>query len=142
MALHTLYSLTPNHIPELVQMEYELFPENNFNEHTLRHQIMTGFGWILFVDGKPAGYSFCSEDDRFIDILRLGVLPPYWMHGLGTVLLKQALSLGKSNGKDVMLTVQKTNVPAMRLYRKHGFEITGTMPQHDCWVMIRGTSSS
>lgn len=120
-------------------IDYELFPENNFNERTLHNQIINGTGWVVRAEGKLAAYMLCSGlGTPLLDILRLGVREPYRQTGIASKLLETV----KEFSGGVMLTVKKNNAPAIRLYRKHGFEITGTMPQHDCWVMrIRKTSS-
>ena len=124
-----------------MSIDYDLFPDNNFNERTLHNQLEVGTGWLLYVDEKLAGYILCNGvGTPLVDILRLGVRETYRNVGIGTVLLRVVLDLGV----DVMLSVRKGNDPAINLYRKFGFEITGTMPQHYSWVMrrpVRTTSS-
>lgn len=138
MALHTFRHALPGDIEEIVSLEYDLFPDNNFNERTLLHHLSSGFCNFMDVDGKTAGYVMCSKADApLIDVLRLGVRTQYRGVGIASVLLGSVLRLGK----ETMLTVQKENVPAIRLYQKHGFKIAGTMPQHASWVMVRRTSS-
>lgn len=83
-----------------------------------------GRGYVLF------------RDAPLRDILRLGVEEKARGQGLGEVLLLTAL-LG---AKDAMLTVKKSNVPALRLYLKHGFQIVGELPLHSNWMMRRITS--
>lgn len=131
---------TEGDITELCEIDYELFPENNFNEWTLRNELSRGVGHVLLVEGKLAGYLLVHvDDDGLIDILRLGIREPYRRQGLATHLLRTALHTDRTT----MLTVKRSNHAAIRLYRKHGFTITGMLPQHDCWVMrVTGRASS
>lgn len=139
MATYEFKQVTADDIETIVALDFELFPENNFNERTLGNQIMAGGGQLLLVDGYPAGYAVISNPlAALVDILRLGVRESYRCCGIGTVLLDNVLRLGK----DTMLTVSKNNTPAINLYRKHQFEIVGVMPQHDSWVMVRSTRTS
>lgn len=137
--IHSFKQATSEDVEDLASIDYELFPENNFNERTILHQIESGVGYVLQVDGLLAGYMICSSPKNPpLDILRLGVREKYRKVGIASVLLNNILRLGK----DIMLTVRKTNVPAISLYLKYGFLITGTMPQHDSWIMRRSTGSS
>lgn len=126
-------------VDDLCTIDYELFPENNFNERTLSKQLTAGAGWVVRVSGHLAGYCLCSPTKGgLIDILRLGVREPARRTGVATQLLQTVIGLGH----DVMLSVRKGNVPAINLYHKHGFRITGSMPQHYSWVMrLKKTSS-
>lgn len=123
----------------MVSIDYDLFPDNNFNERTLLNQLKVGTGWLMFVDDKLAAYMLVGGfGTQLVDILRLGVREQYRKRGLATALLRQVTQ----DVATVMLNVRKGNDPAIRLYRKHGFEITGTMPQHYSWVMqLKKTSS-
>lgn len=119
--------------------EYELFPENNFNERTLAHEIQQGMSWVVTAGDALAGYALCRSDGLLIDIMRLGVREKFRRQGVASTLLKKAIS----SAPEAMLTVRKGNDPAIRLYKKHGFVIAGTMPQDYAWVMrrLRKTSS-
>lgn len=55
-------------------------------------------------------------------IINVAVLPGHRGRGLGTALLRRALrSLFRVGARRVYLEVTASNVPAMRLYRRHGF---------------------
>lgn len=54
----------------------------------------------------------------------------FWGVGIGTQLLGELLTAGKAAGyEQAELEVVSTNVPAVGLYRKLGFEAVGTMPR-------------
>lgn len=116
----------------LAELEYELFPDNNFTDTTLCHEILQGVTWVAEVRGVIVGYALCRMGDReLLDILRLGVAESCRRVGVASALLLRA----QLASNHLMLTVRKANDPAIALYQKHGFRITGTMPQHDSWVM-------
>lgn len=117
-------------IPVLLELEEELFP-NSMTERMLHHELSRGWGWI---DGEPAnGYILVRADDDLLDITRLGVRKTAQKQGIGRRLLETALVEGKS----MLLTVGKDNAPALRLYRKYGFEIVGHLSSAGAWVMQR-----
>src|SRR5690606_2814571 len=104
----------------IADLDYEIFPENNFSEETLGRTIEAGGCHLINLVGEPASYMLSSEPTAdLVDILRLGVLEPQRGKGLGTVLLDNVIRLEK----DTMLTVRKWNTPALNLYLKHQFEI-------------------
>lgn len=115
---------------KIADLELDLFPDNCFNSKTLENEIREGVGAVIYEDGQLVGYYFGREKDGLTDILRIGVRREYQGLGYGTELLRLALE----KGSRYMLTVQKDNSRAIRLYRKHGFEITA-QTDHS-WVMI------
>lgn len=129
---YSLRLATTDDVQALVNLEYVLFPENNFNEKTLQNEILQGTTWVATVGSTLLGYCLCRMWDKtLIDILRLGVVEEVRGCGIGTRLLQAALA----HAPEAMLTVRKGNDPAIRLYRRHGFQITGTLPQCYAWVM-------
>ncbi len=55
-------------------------------------------------------------------IQRLSVNPKYRRIGIGSILVETALSyVREKKGKEVLLTVEVSNIAAMSLYRKFGF---------------------
>lgn len=61
-------------------------------------------------------------------VLNIAVLPKFRRRGVGSMLLSNALQELKQSGlkiKSVTLEVRESNLPAIRLYEKFGFKITG-----------------
>jgi ribosomal-protein-alanine N-acetyltransferase len=136
---YALRAATAADADRLAELEYELFPDNNFNEVTLCHEILQGVTWVALVEDTIVGYALCRMGNgRLLDILRLGVLGPFRRLGIASALLESAT---RASGHQ-MLTVRKGNDPAIALYQKHGFHITGSMPQHYAWVMQLRTTSA
>ncbi|WP_265108999.1 GNAT family N-acetyltransferase [Halosolutus halophilus] len=71
--------------------------------------------------------SLIEESDDLEWELAIFVLQDYQRAGIGTVLLENLLGRGSDLGIDrVWLTVERWNNPAIALYRRVGFEATGT----------------
>ncbi len=78
---------------------------------------------VAIHDGHPIGHSVLVPDDEGAYELAIFVLQAYQGAQIGTQLLETLLGLGQSDGVEtVWLTVERWNEPAIRLYRKVGFE--------------------
>jgi ribosomal-protein-alanine N-acetyltransferase len=114
---------------EIAELESLLF-DNSMGERMIRHELKLGRGWVE--EGTPLkGYVLTRREEGVMDITRLGVHPSAHRQGIGTTLLLQAMK----GARDVVLTVQKDNVGAMKLYFKYGFEIVGHLQSANAWVM-------
>lgn len=82
--------------------------------------------WCYEVDGLIQGYGVMSVAAGESHILNLTVNPSSQRQGVGTRLLKHFLQLaGRHNADVAMLEVRPSNLPAVRLYRKLGFNEIG-----------------
>lgn len=100
----------------------------------VRQELLMGKGWVEErepVEEPIAGYILIRFDDDLLDITRLGVHPEDAGKGIGGKLLRRAMR----EGDTIILTVQKDNVRAMRLYVRHGFEIVAHLHSAQAWVM-------
>jgi ribosomal protein S18 acetylase RimI-like enzyme len=78
---------------------------------------------LALLDGKPAG--FCSWRQTALDeaeILNIAVDPDCRRRGVGSSLLKAVCAQAKGA---ILLEVAEPNLPALALYRKHGWESAG-----------------
>lgn len=67
--------------------------------------------WIVFDEG---------------DITNIAVHPDYRKQGIGTLLMDNLISLCNGNSiNSLTLEVRESNIPAQRLYEKHGFKGEG-----------------
>lgn len=82
---------------------------------------------VALHDERPVGHTFLAPEpgpDRSAE-LAIFVDRAYQNAGIGTRLMETLLGLGAARGvRRVWLVVQRSNGPAVRLYRKTGFEIT------------------
>jgi len=87
-----------------------------------------------FVDGRLAGAcSFAPATERFRTRHRctvgISLYRAFWGIGIGTALMREILAGAKAAGfEQAELTVVSINTPAIGLYKKMGFEVTGTIP--------------
>lgn len=120
---------TPDVAESIAEIEIQLFP-NGVNEFSIRNEIATGYGWVI---GQPiCGYVLVQEQDGLYDITRVAVVPEMQGRGLGKRLLAKALSLPGP----WLLTVRKSNLRAIKLYKEQGFIVEGALKSS--WLMFKG----
>ena len=96
-----------------------------------------GLMLLAFVDGQLAGTcSFAAVNNRNRNRNRhrcavgIALYQKFWGMGIGTALLGEILDMAKSAGyEQAELEAVSANAPAAALYRKFGFETTGTVPR-------------
>lgn len=120
--------MTPDDLPQVAALEHLLFP-NALSLHQLGIELKAGEGLVY---GRPIqGYALLRQDGELYDVTRLAVHPTCQRQGIGGKLLDHILA----RGKPVVLTVQKDNWAAFRLYRKHGFDVIGHISVAKAWVL-------
>jgi GNAT superfamily N-acetyltransferase len=81
--------------------------------------------WFLMrLDGRPAGLSLLNPNPEAgcTELVYFGLAPEARGLGLASVLLRHSLArLGNGSPQRVALAVDDRNIPALRLYRRHGF---------------------
>ncbi|MBU0905650.1 MAG: GNAT family N-acetyltransferase [Firmicutes bacterium] len=87
---------------------------------------------VAEVNGEIAGFSRCEGNHLKRTAHKVefgvGVLKEYWGFGIGKNLLKESIKWADSNEiKKITLSVLETNVKAIELYRKNGFEVEGIL---------------
>jgi len=90
-------------------------------------------------DGEVVGYIMCRIETgtpsfKLLGITKKGhvisiaVLPNHQHEGIGYELMREAMqSMVNYNAKECYLEVRMSNVPAVNLYKKMGFQITRTI---------------
>ncbi len=87
---------------------------------------------VAEVNGKIVGFSRCEGSNlkRLSHKVEFGVcvLKEYWGYGIGKNLLQESVCWADSTEiKKIALTVLETNVKAIELYKKFGFEVEGIL---------------
>lgn len=107
---------------------------------TLKDYITELFGWdeklarelvdrhladadIVMVNGERAGVLKVAENDGWVYINEIGLMPRYHNSGLGSQMLRDVLAVADAAGHHVELQVM-TNNPARRLYERLGFFVS------------------
>lgn len=81
-----------------------------------------GAAWMRLLVGQGRGYGYVDETTPELTV---AVMPAYRGLGVGTTLLSRLLDLARGDSAALCLSVSPDN-PAMRLYRRLGFEAVGT----------------
>jgi len=88
-------------------------------------------GWVAEENDSVAGFLVARRIASDLEILNFAVRPNARTQGIGTALLQQALSWGKSFGAEKsLLEVRASNLAALRFYEKRGFEVAGRRKQY------------
>lgn len=104
-------------------------PERGDDEAAVERSIAMGGAMLVMCDGdaveKIIGTSWMTFDGRRIHLHHFGITPAYQGRGLSGMLLRESLRFVKEKGYQVKLEVHRTNLAAVKLYKKAGFEQLG-----------------
>jgi ribosomal protein S18 acetylase RimI-like enzyme len=92
--------------------------------HYQTHRIYADYNLIFCYADQPVGQWFVdrgSEEDN-LHLLDISLLSEYRNRKIGTYLIQQLVDEADAEGKTITLYVH-TDSPAIRLYRRFGFEI-------------------
>lgn len=79
--------------------------------------------WIISAYGECIGYAQAGVVNNEIEV-GWAILPEFWNKGFGSSAVRQTiLECKKIYNNSIILWVKKDNVPAIRIYKKHGFNI-------------------
>ena len=84
---------------------------------------------IITVEGQDVGVLCIEEQEDRVSLHIIEILPEFQNHGIGTFVLRTILAEAQRKGKPTVLQVFKIN-PALRLYQRLGFVITGETETH------------
>ncbi len=124
-------------LPEVLRIDRLSFP-TPWPERTYRYELAENPSAHLYVaeaveDGRRAviGYvGFWLIVDE-MHISTLAVDPTYRRRGIGEHLLRAALERAADQGAELAtLEVRVSNDAALKLYRKHAFEVVGRRPRY------------
>lgn len=124
---YRLTIMTAEHIPQITAIERACFSDP-WSE-TLFRDILWNDAAVMVVaegaDGTVMGYAELSVvlDEGTID--NVAVAPEYRRQGVADALLSAFVRFGRSKLAFLTLEVRESNVPAITLYRKHGFRAVG-----------------
>lgn len=119
----------PEDAAEIAELEMKMFPENCFNEYTLRQEFKHSSCWVIEGD-RLRGYLITRVEAGLVDIMRIAVREEHQGQHLGFRLMNKALSMAPR----ATLMVRKDNKRALKLYFDLGFRIAGEFEQS--WMML------
>lgn len=112
-------------------IEEALLTEQSHNIHILSKNILKediknkNYNYLVAKNnnGKIIGYIGISYVLDSADIISIVVHKDYTQKGIATLLLQEIFAFAKENNiQKIMLEVRSSNLPAQKLYEKHGFK--------------------
>lgn len=110
----------------------------------LEHRDVSFFYIACDAVGEAVGFCSCWLVLDEIHINNLAVLPEHRRGGVASALIEHVLKEGRSRGaRRATLEVRRSNAPALKLYEKFGFAVTGvrrgyyTKPDEDALILWR-----
>ena len=112
-------------------IEEALLTEQSHNIHILSKNILKediknkNYNYLVAKNnnGKIIGYIGISYVLDSADIISIVVHKDYTQKGIATLLLQEIFEFAKENNiQKIMLEVRRSNIPAQKLYEKHGFK--------------------
>lgn len=92
-----------------------------------------GAAWVRRWSASEQGYGFIDQETPE---LSMSVLPAYRGRGLGTMLLRNLLSVAELRFQSISLSVSQLN-PARRLYEREGFKSIDVNNDEGSIIMLR-----
>ncbi len=112
-------------------IEEALLTEQSHNIHILSKNILKediknkNYNYLVAKNNekKIVGYIGISYVLDEADIISIVVHKDYTKNGIATLLLQEIFKFAKDNNiQKLMLEVRRSNIPAQKLYEKHGFK--------------------
>ncbi len=127
------------HLSQVHTLEQRLFPTDAWSLGLWWAELARvgrDRSYAVALAGEPAepaeqviGYAGLAVAGSTADIQTLGVHPDWQGQGVGATLLRHLLATAADQGCEaVMLEVRADNLPAIRLYHRHGFSTLRTRP--------------
>ena len=117
-----------------------------WTEGQLLSEIESEYGCILLCcdDEEACGYAIMHMAGDQAELYRIAAMPQKRRQGIGNTLMNEAVKwAAEQNAESIFLEVRKSNISAIALYEKHGFENIGirkkyyTDPIEDAVIMVR-----
>jgi ribosomal protein S18 acetylase RimI-like enzyme len=92
---------------------------------------------IVVVDGRDVGVLSIKQQSDTLVLANLQILPDSQKQGLGTAIIRALIWQASQQGISVSLQVLKVN-PALKLYERLGFTVTGETDTHYLMKTVPG----
>jgi [ribosomal protein S18]-alanine N-acetyltransferase len=136
----------------LAEMHRACFPEGPWDAATLERilALAGGFGYLAWRAESPVGFILARDLAGEVEILSVGVLPPWRRRGVGRALMDAVVAKAERDGLgSIVLEVASENAAARRLYAAFGFVQVGRRPGYyrqpegrvDGLILRRGMTS-
>jgi ribosomal-protein-alanine N-acetyltransferase len=154
MANYKLRRFKPSDLEGVIRINRECLPENYTTPFFMNlYKRFPETFIIAETNGEIVGYIMCRIETgipslmlgmtRKGHVISIAVLSMYQKKGIGFALIQEAMqAMVNYRAKECYLEVRTSNLPAIELYKKLGFEITRTMRDYyadgeDAFIMAR-----
>ncbi len=132
MIQYNIVPMSLTHTEQIAELEQQCFPDPwslQSVQNELKNPLST---WLVAEsDGTVLGYVGAQTAADESDIMNLAVHPQYRRHALGQKLLSALQQVLTENGSAaITLEVRVSNLPAISLYEKLGFQTVGRRPNY------------
>ncbi|WP_038104206.1 tRNA (adenosine(37)-N6)-threonylcarbamoyltransferase complex dimerization subunit type 1 TsaB [Tropheryma whipplei] len=130
--LVSIHPASLHDLPDIMKIERGSFTGEEWSSATMLQQLRLGSYFVLKVSDMPVGYAGISHP-RFedVDLETLAIDPAWRRKGLGGILLRHLFEYARDAGvKRCFLEVKVCNLPAIGMYKKHGFVTLGRRPKY------------
>ncbi len=114
-------------LPSIVKIENEWENYPKWGEKGFLNEFDKKFSkTFVYDDGEIKGFINIWINELEMEINTIVVSRKHILKKIGSMLIEYILELARGNGvKKVYLEVNETNIPAISLYKKFGFEVYG-----------------
>ena len=116
---------TDGDLERIAQMERASFAGDAWTEKMLRDTMASPYSWTVLAeeDGKVCGYACLMTLFETAELLNIAVDSEFRRRGIADLLMKALHNKATElSAERVMLEVRKSNLPAIGLYAKHGYQ--------------------
>lgn len=117
-----------DYIKGLAEFEKKCFPSDFWSEKSIREALNRSdivYGVDFNDSGEPVGYFLGAIGLDEAELYRIGVLPEFRGHGHSKHIMEAFLDSLPQKTERVFLEVRESNLPAVKLYKRYGFEAVG-----------------
>ena len=116
---------TDGDLERIAQMERAYFAGDAWTEKMLRDTMASPYSWTVLAEegGKVCGYACLMTLFETAELLNIAVDSEFRRRGIADLLMKALHDKATElSAERVMLEVRKSNLPAIGLYVKHGYQ--------------------
>ena len=123
------------HLPAVFELEQKLFSGEEWSQEQFESEMElvpeSRMYWVAKLEGVVVGYFGLILIDDFADVATIAVVPEIRRKGVASKMIETMLVEAKRRGmKRMLLEVRTTNVAAIALYKRFGFEIIAERPNY------------
>ncbi len=122
---------TPDDIPAIRALEQQTPNAAHWPEGEYATLIATGIVFVAEQEGHLCGFVCTKSVGGEWELENIAVAPRFLRRGVADLLVRVLLDqAGCAAASEIYLEVRESNLPARRLYEKHGFRQTGRRPSY------------